>query len=89
MKTAIEPQLKQTYTLLSELGNVDEQQVLQYGIQQNYIGTNGERIRTDIRCISDEKNLVMNLLKLIENEDVAPFTLKYIVEDYLDEVYSI
>ncbi len=89
MKTDIETHSKQTYTLLSELGFIEEQEVLQYGIQQDYIDNNGVHIKTGIHYISDEEKLVMDLLKRLENQDVAPFTLQYIVEDYLDEIYSL
>ncbi len=78
-----------SYLLTYNEDNFEGNKVIQYGLEQSYINEMGETIVTRICSISDDKNIVEELINRLMEEDVYPGSLIYIVEDYIVEISEI
>lgn len=89
MNSNEEPAKLESYVLTCDETDFENQKVLQYGISQTYIDSDGNQTTTQIDSISDKEDFVKELIKYLERQDVYPCTLEYVVEDYVNEFYSI
>lgn len=79
----------QRYSIVSKWNLIDEKQVAQYGIEQVTLDGNGNTIKTIVDDISDDKRVVLELLKRTEFDDVPSYALRDIVEDYIIEISTV
>lgn len=77
------------YSLVETEGYVENEKVVQYGIEQVYESVEQEAQKTLFHNISQDKHVVEALIQRLEDEDVQPRQLTYIVEDYLNEVFGL
>ncbi|WMJ23500.1 DUF6514 family protein [Paludicola sp. MB14-C6] len=87
--TVREKQQVPVYSLLVNEGVFEGERVTQFGIEQVFFDNGVTKTITSISDISDEYQVVMDLLNRLEGQDVDPVTLEYIVEDYLAEIYGL
>jgi len=77
------------YSLVKTQEYVENEKVVQYGIEQTYESLGQPKEKTLFHNISQDKHLVESLIGRLEDEDVQPQQLTYIVEDYLNEVFGL
>lgn len=78
-----------TYHLIERRDLFEGESITQFGIELCYFDECGHQVTLQIPNISDEIEIVQNLLDRLEGQDVDPITLEYIVEDYLAEIFGI
>lgn len=76
----------QRYSIVTRWTVINGEQIAQYGIEQISFDENGRTLTTTINDISDDRIVVINLVKQLELEDVPAVALQDIVEDYVAEL---
>lgn len=78
----------QVYSLTLSNVNIEDENIIVYGIKQTYITDDNEQVETIIENVSEEKIIVNNLIEFLSKEDVYFSSLQDIVEDYIEELYG-
>lgn len=80
------PPSYQRYTAISRWSLVDGKKVLQYGLEQLSLDGNGNTIKVAINDISDDRQVVNELINRLKTQDVDCESISYIVDDYINEI---
>ena len=77
------------FTMFSHQADIDGEAYKAFGIVHIYQIDEEEPIITTVSDISDQREVVRELIDLLSQSDVHPSSVGYIVEDFLNTTYSI